>query len=301
VIHRMRILVAVSHARPSEQAFEQALALARTSGAELHAVHAVPAERPFSARAAERLARWTDLRARAAAAGVPLETGEQHGDPADVIVLHAGARGADLIVMATARRTGWNRLLEPSVAERVLRRTRRPVLVVSDDGVNASTLEDVIVAVDLTPASTSFLDTARRLLGDGVRRLTMVHAADRVERGDAVWRRARWGVPADHALVQHQTLRRLEWAAAGLRRAGACRDRLRRRRGGGACGRCRRRSDCRRQERALHAAGRHGHPRAAPNAARVAEHPFDGLAGAGARGRHGRIGSSVRRVVPLGG
>ena len=60
-----------------------------------------------------------DLRRRAEAEGLTVRTAEQHGDPAGVIVLHADARDADLIVMGTNNRSGWQRLREGSVAEHV--------------------------------------------------------------------------------------------------------------------------------------------------------------------------------------
>jgi nucleotide-binding universal stress UspA family protein len=217
VINRIHILVPVSHTGPLEPAFEHALILAKTSGAELHLVHAVPGDRPFSTRAAERLARWAELRARAAAAGVPLETAEQHGDPADVIVLHADARAVDLIVMSTERRTGWEKFRQPSVAERVVRRTTRPVLVVREDGAVPAAFENVLVAVDLTPASTVLVDVARKLFGDDVRQLTVLHAANRLEARDAVLSHARWVVPEYRGHVLDEARKQLEAVTSSIR------------------------------------------------------------------------------------
>lgn len=52
------------------------------------------------------------------------------GDPARVIVAHAERHHYDLIVMGTHGRTGFSHLALGSVAERVLRQARCPVLVV---------------------------------------------------------------------------------------------------------------------------------------------------------------------------
>jgi universal stress protein A len=52
------------------------------------------------------------------------------GKPADVIVDHAQAVNADLIVMGSQGRTGVQRLMVGSVAERVVRHAPCPVLVV---------------------------------------------------------------------------------------------------------------------------------------------------------------------------
>src|SRR5688572_2160630 len=124
-----RLLVPLSLPDGPDVAFERALAMAKAWGSEMYLLHAVPAYERFSYRAAERLQRSKELRERAAAAGVSAQSVEQHGDPAEIIVLHADARAVDLIVIGTDRRTGWARWRQRSVAESVLRRTKRPTLV----------------------------------------------------------------------------------------------------------------------------------------------------------------------------
>jgi nucleotide-binding universal stress UspA family protein len=93
----------------------------------------VPPQYPFSWHQTERLELLTTLRERAERQGVPIRTVEQHGDPARTIVLHANARKADLVVLGSNRRRGWQRFREGSVGERVLRRAEWPVLVVPWD------------------------------------------------------------------------------------------------------------------------------------------------------------------------
>jgi nucleotide-binding universal stress UspA family protein len=182
MINHKRILVALSLLDSRDAAFERALALAKTSGSELYLLHAVPANQRFSYRAAERLQRSTELRERAEAAGVNALTVEQHGDPAEIILLHADARPVDLIVMGTERRTGWARLRERSVAEQVLRRTKRPTLVVRrDDTGDGAAFENVLVAIDLSPVSTGLIDAALKLSRGESRRLTVLHAVGGIE------------------------------------------------------------------------------------------------------------------------
>ena len=53
-----------------------------------------------------------------------------HGDPAQEIVRFAGREKADLIVIATRGAGGWRGLVFGSVARKVVRLARRPVLVV---------------------------------------------------------------------------------------------------------------------------------------------------------------------------
>jgi nucleotide-binding universal stress UspA family protein len=133
VVTIKKILCAIDLTKASRNAFERALSIARTSKARLYVLHAVPAELPFSWKQRERLELLTGLQQRAERAGVPVRIVEQHGDPARVIVLHANARKADLVVLGSNRRRGWQRFKEGSVGERVLRRAEWPVLIVPWD------------------------------------------------------------------------------------------------------------------------------------------------------------------------
>lgn len=183
-----RILVALGLSKGRDAAFERGLALAVASGAELYLLHAVSADHACSHQAAERLRRATELRQRAAAAGVTVLTVEQHGDPAEIILLHAETRGVDLIVMGHEPRKGWPGFWGRSVAERVLRVTKQPTLVVrSDDRGDGPGFEKVLVAVDLSPAATALIGMALRLSGDGNRQLTVLHAVDGVGTSGDGW------------------------------------------------------------------------------------------------------------------
>lgn len=127
------ILCAIDLTKASRSAFDRALSIARASQARLYILHAVPASSRFSAQQSERLELLTALRERAERQGVRVRTVEQHGDPARTIVLHANARKADLVVLGSNRRRGWQRFREGSVGERVLRRAAWPVLIVPWD------------------------------------------------------------------------------------------------------------------------------------------------------------------------
>jgi nucleotide-binding universal stress UspA family protein len=62
--------------------------------------------------------------------GIPVQHVFLIGDPAGEIVRYAADRGIDLIVMGTHGRTGLERLLMGSVAEKVMREAPCSVLVV---------------------------------------------------------------------------------------------------------------------------------------------------------------------------
>jgi nucleotide-binding universal stress UspA family protein len=212
-----RILVALNSPNGRDAAFERALALARSSGAELYLLHAVPATQPFSFRAPERLERQADMRKRAEDAGVRMQAVEQHGDPAEIIELHANARAVDLIVMGAEPRRGWRRRHRSMVAERVIRRTRVPTLVVAGD-VSDSTapFRNVVAAVDLSPASRDVLSGAIGLTADEAGRLTVMHTVTGLEAENAYQSRARWMVPEYRAHVLDHARRTLESVVAAV-------------------------------------------------------------------------------------
>ena len=205
-----RILVAVNSPSGRDAAFERALALARSAGAELYVLHAVPVNQLFSFRGADRLERMGDMRKRAEDAGVRVQTVEQHGDAADIIELHANAREADLIVMGGEARRGWGR---PGslVAEKVIRRTKVPTLVVPSDAPDTSTVfGNVLVAIDLSPASEDVLRGALGLTARQASRLTVMHTVKGLEAADAVRSPARWKVPEFRTDVLDDARRTLE-------------------------------------------------------------------------------------------
>ena len=205
-----RILVAASLTDGRDSAFERGLALARTSGAEMHLLHVAPANRAFSHNATHRLERTAELRARAEQAGVVVHTIEQHGNPEEIIELQATAHAVDLIVMGADRTHGSRWLRRASIAERVLRRAIKPTLIVPIDDDATSSFGNLLVAVDLSPASKAVVDFAVQLPGDGSARLTVVHAAKGLEPAAGILSPARWTVPEYRAYVIEHLRRQLK-------------------------------------------------------------------------------------------
>jgi universal stress protein A len=209
MMNERRILVAANLGNGRDAAFDRGLAIARTSGAELYLLHAVPAFQRFSIGAAERLRRTAEFRDRAERMGVTLQAVEQHGNPAEIIELHANARDVDLIVMGAERhrRPGW--LRRSSLTDRVVGRSKKPTLVVRDDDAG-SDFENVLVAVDLSPESKSVVERALQLAGDDSPRFTIVHALKGIEAAEAVQSPARWRVPEYRAHLFEDARRQLE-------------------------------------------------------------------------------------------
>lgn len=172
------VLVAVDFSEPARAAFAHALALARLHDAELLVVHAVPTDRPFSWHARERLALVDTLRHAATTGGVRFKVSVQHGDPAGVILLHATARRADLIVLGASTRSGLDRLRVGSVAETVALKATQPVLAVPS---TSATIDDsvacfnsIVVAVGLNHGSAVAVEHALSIANEKSR-VTLVH------------------------------------------------------------------------------------------------------------------------------
>jgi nucleotide-binding universal stress UspA family protein len=128
-----RILVPIDWSEPSDRAFRLAASLARDHAARLLLLHVVPLPavmygpppESYLGHVLEGLSRL-----KPADPKVRTEYSVGEGDPAAVILDTARGGSCDLIVMGTHGRTGLNRLVLGSVAERVVRKAPCPVLTV---------------------------------------------------------------------------------------------------------------------------------------------------------------------------
>jgi nucleotide-binding universal stress UspA family protein len=153
MLHVRRILYATDFSSYSNQAYFHAVALAENHGAGLDVVFVyVPGSGTPDGAAPDDAARryWKSQLEQIH----PLNPGIQvkhvllEGDPAAEIVRHAREVNADLIVMGTHGRTGLERLLMGSVAEKVMRDAFCSVLVVKlPKGIPVTERADVAVAV----------------------------------------------------------------------------------------------------------------------------------------------------------
>ena len=136
-----RIVVPTDFSETADGALEYALELARPRGAEVLLLHVEPLLRyaihqetatdlpelrtKIAAYAEQELGKRAE---QARAAGVPVEVEAVEGNPGLRIPEIAKERGADLIVMGTHGRSGVQRVVLGSVAERVVRLSSVPVL-----------------------------------------------------------------------------------------------------------------------------------------------------------------------------
>jgi nucleotide-binding universal stress UspA family protein len=142
----MRIVVAIDGSQTSRHAFAVALDLARTNGAALQAYYVVenapvyydvPGWDPSKLRdelVEQGAVLGQDAAAAMKAAGVEgdVRIGESTSaeDVATLVLRAAASFSADLLVMGTHGRKGFQRLIAGSVAERCLREATLPVLVI---------------------------------------------------------------------------------------------------------------------------------------------------------------------------
>ena len=136
------ILVPTDGSTGVERAVKHAVELAETHDATLHALYVVntasyssmPMETSWEhirdMLGEEGEAALERVQELAAEADVPVESHVVDGSPSKEIVQYAEREDCDLVVMGTHGRGGIDRLLLGSVAERVVRSSRVPVLTV---------------------------------------------------------------------------------------------------------------------------------------------------------------------------
>jgi nucleotide-binding universal stress UspA family protein len=135
MIHVKQVLYPTDFSSYSNQAYFHAVALARTHQASLTVLYVhVPGTSPLEGeedRVADR-GYWLGQleQIHPLDASIPVHHILVEGDPAGQIVQYARDAGMDLIVMGTHGRTGKERLLLGSVAERVMRDAPCSVMVV---------------------------------------------------------------------------------------------------------------------------------------------------------------------------
>ncbi len=145
------VLVATDFSEGGKRAFEAGLRLAQDLGAGIVLVHAfqphiltrtttpVPREEALARVEGEvdldaAMQLTTKWAAKARREGLDVETVARESEPVDLILEAAEEHGASVIVVGTHGRTGLKRLIMGSVAEGVVRRSDRPVLIVPSFG-----------------------------------------------------------------------------------------------------------------------------------------------------------------------
>jgi nucleotide-binding universal stress UspA family protein len=202
-----RILCPTDFSEYADRALAHAVAFAKWTGAEITALHAVPAvfppplavpapapAIPFDAarrrKVEERLAAFTEpaREARVTVSPVLVE-----GEPVNEILARTQAGEADLVVMGTHGASGFERFVLGSVTEKVLRKAECPVVTVprgERDTPSAFLFKTIVCAIDFSDCSAGALRAAADIARETTGRLVLLHVLD-------------WLAPEDPRAVAH--------------------------------------------------------------------------------------------------
>jgi nucleotide-binding universal stress UspA family protein len=189
-VHIGRILCPVDFSEFSSRALEHAVALAGLFDARLDMLHVVPNAVPLSGGgffpAGSELLRHAAFELRRCAglavqSGVSVQTDLRDGEPWREIATMAESLPADLVVMGTHGRAGFEHLLLGSVAEKVLRRAPCPVLTVglgSEPPQPRGLFNRILCATDLSETSKATVAFALSLAEEQQAELTLLHVLE---------------------------------------------------------------------------------------------------------------------------
>lgn len=184
------ILCPVDFFPASQQAVEYATALAGNYGARLHLLHVVSAVIPtsyeFQLNTPEVLKqlqthagkKMADLRTKAAESGIAVEADTHIGDIHEGLETALERTGADLVVMGTHGRRGFERWFLGSVTERMLRHCRVPILTISHTGTELRVPPNVgkiLVTTDFSEGTDRAMDFALAIAQEAPAEVTLLH------------------------------------------------------------------------------------------------------------------------------
>ena len=194
------VLIPIDFSKPSLEAIDYALPLIKRFGATLHLVHVLAPDYPFYSMAATPLivpelevGRRARRHLNDVAKKCQIKLGPENicvlkGQPFEEICRLARDRDIDLIVTSTRGNTGLKHLALGSTAERVVRYSPCPVLVVRPDdqkkkaGRNGKTTEHalsfnkILVPLDFSECSMKGLAYARRIARQFGSKLVLLHS-----------------------------------------------------------------------------------------------------------------------------
>jgi nucleotide-binding universal stress UspA family protein len=219
-----RVLCPVDFSETSRHALEHAVAIARWYEARVTALHVIHpllvleppillAERSHERAAVDidqvrdRLRDWVEDAGASAVTDVAVD----EGNPVAHILSYASSLSADLIVMGTHGRSGFDRFALGSVAEKVLRKAGCPVVTVPPPASTVSSLpfKRLLCPVDFSETSLAALRFAISIAKESDARLTILHAFEWPADEDAAVERL-FKLPEVRRQLEQETKGRLE-------------------------------------------------------------------------------------------
>jgi nucleotide-binding universal stress UspA family protein len=224
MVEMQRILCPVDFSDVSRRALAHAVTLARWYKARLtvmHAFHVVPLA-PMAPELAPALVLGPEYRAEllrelerfvepSGADAVPLEFTVCEGSAGVEIVRRARDDNSDLIVLGTHGRSGVERFVLGSVAEKVLHRAHCPVLTVpahASDAPPTPVFKRILCALDFSDCSMHALEYALSLAQEAEACLTLAHVFETDASMPADWRTTLQPAAVREALVAIEAERR---------------------------------------------------------------------------------------------
>lgn len=231
-----RVLCPIDFSDFSRHALDYAVGIARWYGAGLTVLHVLPTITAFVPPTGEGLYPplvfspedlrqfHDELDAFAHGSGVEaLDTEVVQGSVPGEIVRLAQELPADLLVMGTHGRSGFERLMLGSVTEKLLRKAPCPVLTVPARALSVAPVNAlfsrVLCAVDFSPASLHALALAQSIAGEAAARLCVMHVLEPVSVFEPVVAVGPDDLPAVSADLRREVRHRLEGLVGGDARA----------------------------------------------------------------------------------
>jgi nucleotide-binding universal stress UspA family protein len=221
-----RILCPTDFSKFSFRAADYAVALARHYEGEVHFLHVIPSslmhpdqypyvtkpvrvEPELRKRALDRLDAFVAL---SRAEGIRARFSVSEGKPATAILEAAESDGSSLVCLGTHGREGFERLMLGSVAEKVLRRAKCPVLTVSEPGeeerAKEAEFKNIVCAVDFATLSLKAVEYSLSLAQEAGGKLTLFNAVEWFSE-EPGWETA-VSVPDYREQMEEQVRKRLE-------------------------------------------------------------------------------------------
>lgn len=221
-----KILCPVDFSELSRHALDHALALAARYEARLTVFHVFSTPQPVVLapgmaeslpavslpqphEVAEEVRRFSGLH------DVPSTRAEvivSEGHPAREIVRQAERLPADLLVMGTHGRGGFERLFLGSVTEKVLRSTSVPVLTVSPpvERVGTVVFKTILCPIEFSDPSTRALEYALMLAQESDARLILLHVVEALVDAQALGEQSHFSVPEYRRYLESDARARLQ-------------------------------------------------------------------------------------------
>jgi nucleotide-binding universal stress UspA family protein len=239
-LHIERILCPTDFSLFSSRAFRHAVALARQFSAELTALHVIPTFRPYGANspyfpapvgagaarrqeAEEEMVRFVEP-----AREIHLSVQIREGQPAQEIQALAEELPADLVVMGTHGRSGFERLVLGSVAERLVHRLPCPVLTVCHEEGRTweapGLVRRILCPIDFSDFSAGTIAFALALAAADHAQVILLHAIEALPEAGA--RRPRFPESLRRELEQRARVQLHELVPEGTRSAGTVEERV---------------------------------------------------------------------------